>query len=315
MLTISKEALEQFLGGLEEDGYKIVDVGKEKLPFKKFFLKPREELFSSGKDNKISVGGPGNGEKIVLFGLGLCDLEALAQLDDIMGKPFEDYFYFANRENSLVIGLVEEAIDAVSGGDIVFSHIGDNLYKVWLNTAKGDKIAKKHKNYFSEKDEAAKAPKLPSGASLDDWQKEIRGLLMDPEVLAKAVEWSRENHPIWDELAGICMGCGICTYVCPLCYCFSMEDEVGLDDRCRRCRQWAACTLPEFARISGGHNFRPTIKERYYNWFYHKFVRGYLEYGKSQCVGCGRCKKYCPAGIDILKVLKRILEDYQSNER
>jgi predicted aldo/keto reductase-like oxidoreductase len=28
-------------------------------------------------------------------------------------------------------------------------------------------------------------------------------------------------------------------------------------------------------------------------------------------VGCGRCKKYCPAQIDIQEVLRKILEDYK----
>jgi len=134
-------------------------------------------------------------------------------------------------------------------------------------------------------------------------------LLLDSELLADAVEWSR-NHKIWDELAEKCLGCGICTYVCPLCYCFSLEDKVGLDDKCSRCRKWDACTLPGFSKITGGHDFRPTLKEKYYNWFYHKFVRAYREYGKSQCVGCERCKSQCPAKIDILEVLKTILEDY-----
>jgi ferredoxin len=140
----------------------------------------------------------------------------------------------------------------------------------------------------------------------------MRQLLLDPELLANAVEWSWKNSPkIWEDLAERCLGCGICTYVCPLCHCFSIEDRVGLDDKCSRCRKWDACTLPGFAKIAGGHSFRPTIKERYYNWFYHKFVRAYKEYGKSQCVGCGRCKKYCPAQIDIQEVLKTILEDYK----
>ncbi|MBU2109907.1 4Fe-4S dicluster domain-containing protein, partial [Patescibacteria group bacterium] len=66
--------------------------------------------------------------------------------------------------------------------------------------------------------------------------------------------------------------------------------------------------------IAGGHSFRPNLKERYYNWFYHKFVRAYREYGKSQCVGCGACKHNCPAKIDIQEVLSVILRDYRSNQ-
>jgi predicted aldo/keto reductase-like oxidoreductase len=73
--------------------------------------------------------------------------------------------------------------------------------------------------------------------------------------------------------------------------------------------------LPEFAKISGGHNFHPTLKERYYNWYYHKFVRAYKEYGKSQCVACGQCQKQCPARIDIEKVLIKICKTYISQNK
>ncbi|NOY35794.1 MAG: hypothetical protein GXP44_02655 [bacterium] len=204
-------------------------------------------------------------------------------------------------------------MDAAPGGDIIFQDIGGGRHKVWQNTDKGKKLVKKHKKFFEElkgDGEEGDAPQIPDNESLSEWSQSMRALLIDPELLAKAVEWSRD-HPIWDELGKRCLGCGICTYVCPLCHCFSIEDSVGLDGNCKRCRKWDACTLPDFAKIAGGHNFRPTIKERYYNWFYHKFVRAYNEYGRSQCVGCGRCKKFCPASIDIYEVLSVILEDYK----
>lgn len=141
----------------------------------------------------------------------------------------------------------------------------------------------------------------------------LRQLLLDSELVKEAVLWSR-NKPIWDELAEKCLGCGICTYVCPLCYCFSTEDKKSFDgNRCGRCRKWDACTLPDFALVAGGKNFRPTLKQRYYNWYYHKFVRGYKEFGRPHCVSCGRCQKYCPAEIDIYQVLSRIVADYKKS--
>ena len=137
-------------------------------------------------------------------------------------------------------------------------------------------------------------------------------MVLDSELVADAVEWPYQGMPdLWDDLAKTCLGCGICTYVCPLCYCFSTEDRVALDGKsCSRCRSWDACTLPKFAEVAGGHNFHKNIRERYYNWFYHKFVRGYREYGRSLCVGCERCKHQCPAGINIADVLSQILKAY-----
>ncbi|HDH04034.1 MAG TPA: hypothetical protein ENH22_00745 [Candidatus Campbellbacteria bacterium] len=254
-------------------------------------------------------------KKFILLGLDLLDLEALTYLDEIMQNPNEDFFYLQKRKQSVVIGLTAENIDTAPGGDIVFQDVGETKYRVWENTAKGKKLIKKYKRFFEESDinagaDSDGAPQIPNNESLGEWSRSMRELLLDSEFLAKAVEWSRD-HPIWDELGKKCLGCGICTYVCPLCHCFSIEDSVGLDDKCSRCRKWDACTLPDFAKIAGGHNFRPSIKERYYDWFYHKFVRGYNEYGKSQCVGCERCKELCPAGIDIYEILSVILKDYK----
>jgi len=39
-----------------------------------------------------------------------------------------------------------------------------------------------------------------------------------------------------------------------------------------------------------------------------------LEYGRSLCIGCARCQKYCPAKIDIEKVLKRIVSEYKKSK-
>lgn len=146
---------------------------------------------------------------------------------------------------------------------------------------------------------------------------ELKKLLIDAELLHDAVKWSWKNYSeIWEDLSKRCLSCGICTYVCPLCYCFSVDDSSSLDEQsCSRCRYWTACTLPEFAKVSGGHNFHKTLKERYYNWFYHKFVRGYNEYGKSLCVACGRCQKYCPAKIDIEIELVKIVEKYKTEQK
>ena len=293
--------------------------GGDPLPFKKYFFPPVQETFSSDKKGKISTTKAPT-EEFILFGLHLPALEALTYLDEIMEKPNEDFFYFQKRNKATVIGVVEGEMPAAPGGDLVFQSVhivggqpDGKIFKVFANTKKGNNIILKNKDFFEEINETEiRVEPTKVKPSLDrDWSDSMRELLVDSELLKDAVEWSRDNHPIWEELRNQCLGCGICTYVCPICHCFSVEDRVSLDDKCSRCRKWDACTLPGFAKISGGHSFRPTIKERYYNWFYHKFVRAYLEFGKPQCVGCGRCKKYCPAKIDIQEILRRILEDYK----
>lgn len=272
---------------------------------KEFFLPAKEDIFVfSKKSNKLS--NIPKTKPFIIFGLNSRDLEALVQLDEIMAKPNEDFFYFQKRNAATIVGLINEPIKIPPAGDLILIKINEGQYEVITLTDKGRSFVKSF-----VKNEAAVITN--AGSKSPEIMPHLRQLLLDPELLAEAVSWSWQNNPeIWNELASLCLGCGICTYVCPLCYCFSVEDKVSLDcDTSSRCRQWDACTLPKFAQISGGFNFHKTIKERYYNWYFHKFVRAYREYGKSQCVACGRCQKYCPAKIDIEKYLIRIVKNYK----
>ena len=286
---------------IEEPDDIVLDCEITSMPPKEFFLLPEEKLFEE-INNEINAPKP-DLKPILIFGLKPDDVEAITYMDEIMSKPTEDFYYWQRRKNSVLVVISNEPLKAAPKCDLFLEKISENDYRASAFTDKGKKILEIE--YFKKSEEEKKrefTEKEKSG---------LKKLILDSELLADAVMWSK-NHKIWDELAKKCLGCGICTYVCPLCYCFSTEDSVSLDGKkCRRCRKWDACTLPGFSQISGGHSFRSTIKERYYNWHYHKFVRAYKEYGKSQCVGCERCQKYCPAGIDIEKVLSEILEEYK----
>lgn len=297
-LIIEKGQIKDLLKELKER-FEVFDSRKSILPPKQYFFPPREEIFKINKatNQLINANSP---KEFIVFGLNLADLEAITQLDEIMEKPQPDFFYLQKREKATIIGLTEESFEIAPGGDIILEKINPEQYQVKYLTKKGKKITSK---FFKEAD--VKIEKYPRKLT------KLQKMLIDSELLAEAVDWSK-NHKIWNELAETCLGCAICTYLCPLCYCFSIEDRVSLDDKeCSRCRNWDACTLPDFSKIAGGHSFRETLKQRYYNWFYHKFVRAYREYGKAQCVGCTRCQDNCPAGIDIEKVLETILKDFK----
>ena len=299
-LVIEKRQIKNWLNELKKENI-VIDSKKSVLPIKQHFFPPKEDLFIFNKETK-ELKSPDYKKEIIIICHYLGQLEAMTQLDEIMEKPNPDFFYWQRRKKSTLIGLIDESVQVAPGGDLILEKINSKQYKVLILTDKGKKIIKN--KFFKEVDK----PEVKNYSGEENLFKEK---LLDSELLANAVEWSK-NHKIWDELAGKCLGCGICTYVCPLCHCFSIDDRVALDDReCIRCRQWDACTLPEFAKIAGNHNFHKTIKERYYNWFYHKFVRAYQEYGKAQCVACGNCKRNCPAGINIGDILKEIVEDYK----
>ena len=93
--------------------------------------------------------------------------------------------------------------------------------------------------------------------------------------------------------------------MCPTCFCFDIQDVLDPDGQTgERQRIWDACTSPQFAVVAGGHNFRPTGRERVRHRMYHK-LNGFLAtYDRMLCVGCGRCVKACKADINHIRVLQ-----------
>jgi sulfhydrogenase subunit beta (sulfur reductase) len=106
----------------------------------------------------------------------------------------------------------------------------------------------------------------------------------------------------WEDVAFSCINCGTCTYVCPTCWCFDIQDETrGLSGI--RMRNWDSCMYPLFTRHGSGHNPRNTKTQRVRQRFMHKLKYYVDKYDNGiQCVGCGRCVRYCPVNIDIRRV-------------
>jgi sulfhydrogenase subunit beta (sulfur reductase) len=106
----------------------------------------------------------------------------------------------------------------------------------------------------------------------------------------------------WDDVAFSCINCGTCTYLCPTCWCFDIQDETkGTDGIRYRC--WDSCMFPLFTLHGSGHNPRGDKVQRVRQRFMHKLKYYLSQYGDGiQCVGCGRCVQYCPVNIDIRRV-------------
>ncbi len=108
--------------------------------------------------------------------------------------------------------------------------------------------------------------------------------------------------PFWDDIAFSCINCGTCTFVCPTCWCFDIQDETK-GKSCTRFKNWDSCMFPLFTLHGSGHNPRGEKVQRVRQRFMHKLKYFLDKYDKgTMCVGCGRCVQSCPVNIDIREV-------------
>jgi sulfhydrogenase subunit beta (sulfur reductase) len=122
----------------------------------------------------------------------------------------------------------------------------------------------------------------------------------------KELLYQNFDHPRWDDVAGRCLTCANCTMVCPTCFCTSVDDVTDVtDDHAERWRRWDSCFTLSFSYIHGG-NVRNSSKARYRQWMTHKLASWIDQFGRSGCVGCGRCITWCPVGIDITEEVRAI---------
>jgi len=119
------------------------------------------------------------------------------------------------------------------------------------------------------------------------------------------------EHPRWDEVAARCLACGNCTAVCPTCFCHAEVDEPALTGQSsEHVRQWDSCFGEAHGHLHG-FNVRPDIRSRYRQWLTHKLATWHDQYGRSGCVGCGRCIVWCPVGIDLTEEVAALTAEIQ----
>ncbi len=114
------------------------------------------------------------------------------------------------------------------------------------------------------------------------------------------------NADFWEDVAFSCINCGTCTYVCPTCWCFDIQDESKGKSGVRY-KNWDSCMYPLFSLHGSGHNPRGTSTMRVRQRFMHKLKYFLDKYEDGiMCVGCGRCVRSCPVNIDIRRVCERM---------
>ena len=252
----------------------------------------------------------------VVFGIRPCDAKALRLVNVNFDNPeFKDPWWVKRMESITFIGLGCNEPSATcfctSVGCGPFNEEGldillfdcEESFLVKSLTDKGEKLLEKAgvtKNADNNMQKKALALK-------EEAEKKVSNSVPTDKLSEKKLN-DLFNAPFWDDVAFACINCGTCTYLCPTCWCFDIQDEVTKKQG-DRIRNWDSCMFPLFTLHASGHNPRSEKVQRVRQRFMHKLKYYVDKYNNGvACVGCGRCVKYCPVNIDIRDVFKLMNE-------
>ncbi|MGO9380110.1 MAG: 4Fe-4S dicluster domain-containing protein [Dissulfurispiraceae bacterium] len=252
--------------------------------------------------------------KKVIFGIRPCDARAFSLLDMIFkNDQFTDNYWSSKRDAATIVGLgckepcstcfctsVNSHPFDETGLDVMVSDLGEHYLFKSLTKKGRELLAGSH------------ALREPSEANMEAYntiRKNAENAMTvqfgTDKVNGKTV-LALFNEEYWQKISEPCLNCSTCSYVCPTCHCFDIQDEVFRGGG-QRMRNWESCMTWIFTVHATGHNPRPTKKERVRQRFMHKFKYIPMKRnGEIGCVGCGRCVTMCPVNIDIREVVKQI---------
>lgn len=249
----------------------------------------------------------------IVFACRPCDARGFLVFDRaFLQGPFVDPFYKARRNKNIVVSMVCSGPDAACFCGAVGSHPADTQGSdvQMIPIGEGyvlDALTDKGQEFLHGFD------KTPSQAQKEE-ARQVRASarsLVEPAVSIKdsAQHFLQRfaDAAFWRFHTERCLSCGVCTFLCPTCYCFTITDETN-GAQGQRLRSWDACMFHHFTQEASGHNPRPTKAERFRNRVGHKFSYFPEKHGQFACCGCGRCLRHCPVGMDIRAIVRALGE-------
>lgn len=292
---------------LWKGGMPVLDGANMELPPKDILFPESESMYSFQIGGSLNFQELGKAPKRAIFGIRPCDMNSIDRMDTVFIKDgYVDSFYSNRRDNCLIIALSCPGAEAncfcesvgldpnsAPSADVFLTDAGE-AFSVVANNDKGKGVLESWKALLTEGKEVTGDTHCTLKFDLP------------ADLPKKLVSMFHDN--MWKKASQPCLGCGTCTYVCPTCYCFDVNNQKsGTEGVMFRC--WDSCMFNDYSLIAGGINERPTKTDRLKNRYMHKFSYFNERYdGASLCVGCGRCITKCPAHLDITEFIKKAAE-------
>jgi len=279
-------------------------------PSKANFFPPVEKMFSFQKGKEgYHIELPSSAEhKQLIFGIRPCDARALIILDMTFKDLYEDPYYLPKRNNMVLIGLgctnPYDSCFCTSLGinpgestdvDLMLTDIGDQFLIEEITGVGKELIAKASQVEEATEADEAEAREVKQAS----YNKVTRKI--DTEGIKEKLLSCFEEQDFWEKISAKCISCGICTFLCPTCYCFDINDEL-VRRQGTRFRSWDSCAFPVYTKM-------PMENPRLEKWrrvrqkVCHKFEFYPMNFDIIACVGCGRCIRQCPVNWDITQTL------------
>jgi len=268
---------------------------KSNFSAKEILLPITETLFYFNEDNWTE---PKTTEKKILLFLRSCDIHGIKRLDDIYLKNgCEDPYYKAFREKLRFCFIECQESFANCFCVSMNTNISDD-YDMFIRP-EGDFVYVEINNKELDRLEEKVVDLSPC------FVMENKTKVSMPDKLAKGLAQSA----FWEEYSSRCIGCGRCSFVCPTCSCFSMQDIFYKENKNmgERRRVWSSCMVDGFTDMAGGHSFRKKQGDRMRFRVMHKLHDYKKRFGYHMCVGCGRCDDACPEYISIAHCANKLM--------